>query len=171
MIQSCDIHGVHLENSAAYTAQSNGAAERIILEHLNRTHTLLFACHSPNELGARPCIYLIGLEIDYLPKELRITSRFYYGMLPQELISVEYLNLEQKVSHMNIVVILRNFVRMEIDTQRCRLHIPSTNKLIVFQTDHLKMTQSEYVPGISALLDGISRQLQQEGTLKLQSNS
>ena len=51
---------------------------------------------------------------------------------------------------------------MESDTQLYRVYIPNTNKIIVVRRDDLKIIQNESLPGISALLDGISRQLEQQ---------
>ena len=51
---------------------------------------------------------------------------------------------------------------MESDTQLYRLYTPSTNKVIVVRRDDFKISQDESLPGISALLDVISRKLEQK---------
>ena len=100
------MHGIHLENSPACGPQSNGAAERLIQEHWNRSRKLIFESNLRKKLSGSPCSSLIGSEIDYPPKELRMKFLYYYGILIQELISAEYLNLEQNFSRMRIEVIL-----------------------------------------------------------------
>ena len=47
-------------------------------------------------------------------------------------------------------------------TQLYRVYIPNTNKITVVRRDDFKIIQDESLPGISALLGGISRQLEQE---------
>ena len=58
--------------------------------------------------------------------------------------------------------ILGHFVGIESGTQLYRVYIPNTNKVIVVRRDDFKTIQDESFPGISALLDGISRQRKQE---------
>ena len=105
VIQFCNMHGIDLENSLAYATQSNGwlkgSSKKTGLELV---HCLLQVISQTN-LGTRPCTFLIGSEIGYPPNELRMRSLSYYVMLIQELISVEYLNSERKVSHICIEVI------------------------------------------------------------------
>ena len=58
--------------------------------------------------------------------------------------------------------ILEHFVDMESDTQLYRVCIPNTNEIVVVRRDDFKIIQDESLPGISTLLDRISRQLEQE---------
>ena len=101
-----NMHSIHLENSLAYVPQSNGAAESSSKNSGLELVLYFLQVISQTKFGAKPRIFLIGCEIDYPPNELRIRSRSYYRMLIEELISVEYSNLERKVSNMCTEVIL-----------------------------------------------------------------
>ena len=58
--------------------------------------------------------------------------------------------------------ILGHFVGMESDAQLYRVYVPNTNKVIVLRKNYSKIIQDESLPGISALLDSISREIEQK---------
>ena len=49
---------------------------------------------------------------------------------------------------------------MESGTLLYRVYIPNKNKTIFIRRDDLKIIRNESLPGMSALLDGILRQLE-----------
>ena len=55
-----------------------------------------------------------------------------------------------------------HFVGMENNTRLYRVFIPNTKKIAIVRKDDFKIAQRDQLPGISALLDGIARQVAEE---------
>ena len=170
----CMMNGIRLEPSPPHAPESNGVAERFMQELGTRARVLLFAANLPGNLWAEAMNHGNWLR-NRLPSsrihngipllqwdstaKLKYKDLLVFGQQGFSFLYQPHFRPNRKFSAR---AIHGHFVAMESGSTLYRIFTPSTNKVIVTRRQDFRICVNEKLPGVSALLDGISRQSELE---------
>jgi len=163
--------GIKLEYSPAYASESNGSAERLIQEHWTRARVLLFASdlsldvwgeaisHANWLRNRAPSSRLDG-RIPILAwnpaTEIDFSNVLEFGQKGHAFVYRPKTTPQKKLLPRTV---FGHFVGMESDVTLLRVLVPATKKIIISRAPDFHVLNSEHLPSISTMLDGISRQM------------
>lgn len=161
---------IQLEPFPPYSPERNGVAERLVQENWTRARVLMFGINYPNTL----CGEALSLS-NWLRNRLPASRGD--GAIPVKRwnpnVETEFSNI-QRIGLSGFAFIYRpktassknllprsypaQLVRMASDSRTSRVYIPATEQVKSIRLADFKVSKKTKLPGISTILDGISRQ-------------
>lgn len=166
----CSSSGIQLEPSPPYSPESNGVAERLVQEHWTRARVLMFGTNLPNTLWGEALTFANWLRN-------RLPASRIGGETPitrwNPHVKTDFRNIP-RFGQSGFAFIYRSktasskkllprsypaqFVGMASDSRLSRVYIPATGQVKSIRLADFKASKGTKLPGISTLLDGLSRQ-------------
>ena len=166
----CKQQGIHLNPSPAYAPESNGTAERIVQEHWTRARVLIFASKLPSNLWGEALKHANWLR-NRLPSSCVDDQLLILNWNPNTPVEFDslltfgqpgfgFIYRSNTVARMKMLPRSEygNFVGMESDRRIMRMYVPGNKQIRTIRRADFKPLRNEKLPGVAALLEGLSRQ-------------